>query len=263
MEELGDLSKTPFPVLLAGLYRADATGTLIVRAGPYVKNVYIKDGAVIFAASSSRNDRLGEMLLRRKLLKLRDYEAVSEKIKPGLRFGTILVNMGLLSAGQLVKVVVEQVKEMVFSLFGLPSGEWRFTDGMSAADEVITLSINTTELLHQGVKRMDTVTPMLRVFHHTSLLPRLTSTPDDLASLFRFDEAERAVLEYVDGSRTIVDIADLTQLSNFELLKLLWVLVVLELMEVKEPARKADKESENEEPPDLAVTGEDLSELIP
>lgn len=263
MEKLGDLSKTPFPVLLAGLYKADATGTLTVRSGPYVKKVYIKDGAVIFSASSSRNDRLGEMLLRRKLLKLRDYEAVSEEVKPGLRFGTILVNMGLLSPGQLVKVVAEQVKEMVFSLFSLPSGEWRFTDSMSAADEVITLSINTTELLRQGVKRMDTVTPMLQVFHHTSLLPRLTSTPDDLASLFQFEEAESAVLGYMDGSRTIADIADLTQLSNFELLKLLWVLVVLELMEVKEPARKAGEKNEDEEPPDLAVTGDDLSDLVP
>lgn len=258
----GDLSKTPFPVLLAGLYKADATGTLTVRSGPYVKKVYIKDGAVIFSASSSRNDRLGEMLLRRKLLKLQDYEAVSGEIKPGLRFGTILVNRGLLSPGQLVKVVAEQVKEIVFSLFSLPSGEWRFADGISADDEVITLSINTTELLRQGVKRMDTVTPMLQVFHHMSLLPRLTSKPDDIASLFHFDETESAVLVYVDGSRTIVDIAELTQLSNFELLKLLWILNILELLEVKEPPRETEEEPP-EALPDPAVTGDDLSDLIP
>ncbi len=260
MKKTGNLSELSFPVILAELYKARLSGTLSVTSGPYNKKVYIKEGAVIFSASSSRNDRLGEMLLRRKLLKLKDYETVSKEVKPGLRFGTILVNRGLLSPGQLVKTVAEQVKEIVFSLFSLPSGDWKFQDGLSADDEVITLNINTTELLRQGVKRMDTITPLLEIFEHTSSVPRLAKSVDETTSRFQFDETETAIIGQLDGNKSLHVLAELTQLSNFELLKLLWVLLILDLL-IVEPGPINDEDQE--ESPDFAVTGDDLSDLLP
>ena len=90
MIETGNLSQVCFPLLLARHHGGGSTGTLEVHEGLFRKKVYLREGRVIFAASNDRNDRLGEMLIRRGALKVPDYFAASGEVVPGKRFGTLV-----------------------------------------------------------------------------------------------------------------------------------------------------------------------------
>src|SRR5512132_2340554 len=94
--QTGTLQERPLATLFMELSAAGATGSLALTRVGVTKTIYFEKGRVIFAGSSSSNDRLGEVLLRRGLLRFADYFAVQEFVKPGKKLGTLLVERGLL-----------------------------------------------------------------------------------------------------------------------------------------------------------------------
>ncbi len=259
MEDRGELSKTPFPLLLSRLYMDKVSGSITIKTASFEKQVYLSDGSVIFAASNDRNDRLGEMLVRRGRLRLPDFQNASLAMAPGIRFGTILVERNLLSTGQLVWAVTEQVKEIVFSLFDLRSGGWRYSTETNAGNEVITLSINTTELLHQGVGRMDTISWFLDTFSRSSAGLTLLRPVKHIIQLFNLSDAELVLINMLAKKVTLDTLCFESQLSHFKLLKLLWTLMILDLLVIARPEDTIELELEN---PEFVVTRDDLDDLM-
>ncbi len=241
----------PFPLVLAWHHRERSTGTLIAVCPPFRKKVYLQGGAVVFAASDDRNDRLGEMLVRRGVLRVADFLEASAQLKPGTRFGTLLVERGLLSAPQLVWAVKEQVKEIVFSLFPLRAQDCEFVPGAAAGDEIITLNINTPELLKLGVDRFDRIPPALEIFDVPELPLRLRGAAETVAVQLKLDDRQARLLGALAAPRTLAEtLAATGGGQDFATLKLLWVLWALDLLEVgaAEPG-----------PEDLGITASDLS----
>ena len=81
------LSDNSFPKSLALAYQRKDTGVLVVRSGEITKNIFLESGSVIFASSNDRNDRLGEMLVRRGILSINTFLETSASVVPGKRFG--------------------------------------------------------------------------------------------------------------------------------------------------------------------------------
>lgn len=257
MPEVVDLSLSPFPVVLARHYQRKSTGVLLTAAGPFKKRVYLQRGVVSFAASNHRNDRLGEMLLRRGVLSLQDYWKASAAIVPGKRFGTVLVERGLITPAQLVWAVKEQVKEIVFSLFDLPAGTCQFLSETDARDETITLSIHTPELVRLGVGRMDTITWPMEAFPDLDARFCLSIASEELVERLTLKEEELKVLSSLEGGPPLREVVASTALGHFDLLKFLWALRILEYVIPVAPSGEGQGEPDLE----LEVTGDDLQSL--
>lgn len=256
----GDLSEIPFPLLLKRLYQSGTTGALHVRAGPHTKRVFVNQGAVVFASSTDRNDRLGEMLLRRGEISLPQFLRCSEAMVPGKRFGTALMENGVIGPEKLVWAVKIQVKEMVFSMFGLLSGNWSFAPGEDAGEEMITLNLNTPDLIKEGIGRMDSIARPLDAFSSLRMKLHLTCTPDKAAAMFALSPEETPLLEAL---RRPVDLGELCRSSLLKpapLLRLLWALLILEVVETTGPAPRVDEGPLGAE--EMEVTGDDLSDLL-
>ena len=111
----GRLGECSFPELLRRMHDAGATGTLALEREGVVKTVYFEEGRLIFARSTDPDDRLGEFLLRRGSISLRQYVESSRRIVPGKRQGVVLCELGAISADELVRHVTDQVTEMQLS----------------------------------------------------------------------------------------------------------------------------------------------------
>lgn len=260
MPEHGDLAAVPFPLLLARHYKTKSTGAIEISAGPFKKTVFLKDGGVIFAASNDHNDRLGELLLRRGIIRVPDHVASSALLVKGKRYGTVLVEQEVISPSQLVWAVKEQVKEIAFSLFALPAGPYRIVEEADAGEELITLSINTPELLRQGVDRMDAITGPLSAFDSLAMRLEVTRPPAEIVQPFELTAAEIALVQELGKTPRLGDLFEKTDFPHFALLKFLWVLLILDMIRpVSEGGEMAD---DSETPEELGITGEDLSDLF-
>lgn len=151
----GNIQDTPLPDILEQLRQRKATGTLSVRSGAIVKSIYVKDGQIVFAASTDVHDKLGEILVRSYQLRKENLEhalQLSKKSAGLKKLGAILVENGYVTPKDLFSALKTQVKDIIFSLFLWSEGEYHFEKHLPP--DVIHLQINIQELIAEIIRRI-------------------------------------------------------------------------------------------------------------
>jgi len=151
----GKISFTPLVDVLEQLRQRKATGTLTVISGDVKKCIFIKNGQIVFATSTSSEDRLGEILVKTGKLKPENLEYATQLFKKnaGLKkLGAILVENGLIASKDLFGGLKAQVKDIIFSLILLAEGDYQFED--SFPSDIIQLQFNFQDLIAEIIQRI-------------------------------------------------------------------------------------------------------------
>jgi len=222
----GRLADHEFADLVREVYARQWTGLLTLNHMGVEKSVRVKDGRLVFAFSSARDDRLGELLLRRGRITLHQYVAASRAMGKGLRLGTVLVEQGALDPRELVKVVMDHTQEIIYSAFQWTEGTYHFTEG-GEATEPITLRLSTPDVILEGIRRIESwsrieqavggmETRYLRAPGYEKVLGEMTLSLEKLSILTGLE-----VVQDVDS------ICTNSTLSHFEVCRTLWAYRVI------------------------------------
>src|SRR5512136_605036 len=149
----GSLEETSVPELLKSVLGTGETGVLTFRKGDLVKSVHLHTGRVVYARSSDPDERLGEDLLLRGKITVRQYLEASQLIAPGHRLGTILVELGALEPEDLIGAIEHHVKEILLDVFTWTTGEYELVMTDPGNEDVIALSMSTEALILDGIRR--------------------------------------------------------------------------------------------------------------
>ena len=138
MQLSGKLERFDFSDIVQMLSNSGKSGKLALtqRAGQGV--IVLRQGRIIYAASSSVRETLGNMLLCKGLI---DEDGLNRGLElqrrasngNERRLGAILVELGLIAQRDLKLVVREQVEKVVLEMLGWHSGYFRF-DELQLAD---------------------------------------------------------------------------------------------------------------------------------
>lgn len=227
----GRLEDVHFSEILLTISQRKETGVLHVVRYRIEKDIYFQDGRIVFAKSNDRDERLGELVLRSGKIGYRHLDESSKKVVPGLRLGTILVQEGYLKASDLYLGVIQQVEEIVYSIFDWSEGTFAFRDGELPTKEVITLSISTPDIILKGIGRVwrwswvrDWVgalnTVYVRKDDWESVAKKMSITPQI-----------QSMIDLLEQPRLLEEILDISAMSNFETCKLLWALLIIGLIQ--------------------------------
>ena len=155
----GTLKENDLVHILESLLANKSTGTLNLQNQTQVKSIYLKDGSIIFASSNLQEDRLGEMLLKSKMINPEQYQISVDLIKnTGRRQGTVLVEEGFLNPKELFEGLKFQVKEIFASLFLWDEAQYSFLEG-ELSRQVIPLQLDIEELISEAVQRVQQEIP--------------------------------------------------------------------------------------------------------
>ena len=220
------LADSDFPDLVYELGQTDWTGVMTFTRGMETKTVIVQEGRLVFASSSSRDDRLGELLLRRGRISLQQYDEAGRAMGQGKRLGAILVEQGALKAEDLVKVVVEHTQEIIYGLFQWTEGLVRLKRGLEGS-EAITLKMSTPDIILQGISRIESwgrverglggvATRYIRVPDYESFLDGMTLPP-----------VKADVLKILEQERDVLAICKESALPDFETCRVLWAFRVI------------------------------------
>ncbi len=199
-----------------------------------LKSIYFMMGMPIFASSSEEDDRMGEMLCRKKIItdyQLRECLAESEIAKKKL--GTVLVEKGLLKPEGLVVAVVDQVEEIIYSLFGWEEGEYSFVRGEQMGDDVIPLDMSAVNLIMEGIRRECSIEKLKRILGSPRRILTTTTDPKYRFKELQLTPNESKVIELVDNSRSIGEILEESGVGELESCQALAGLLLLKTLEVK------------------------------
>ena len=219
------------PELITAFWLTEQTGELTLQRGKVKKTIYFDGGRPCFAISNLMTDRFGPFLVRVGKLtpgQLELVQAAADKTKR--RTGDILVEMGLLKETEKLYYVAQQVKAIIYSLFGWEEGEYRLHFADRAAKESIKLDLHPANLIMRGVKKL--YKPE-RLFRLLSPEDRLIPTPQPAFGLHEveLDKWEGELLARVDGTRTLAELIHMAQRPEHLVYGYLFGLTSLKILE--------------------------------
>ena len=229
----GDLSRIQLPDVLSFIAMIRATGKLAVRQGQFDRTIIWKDGEIVFANSNSPEHSLGQFLLRNGKINQAQYDESKRRVTPTMRHGKVLVQMGAISPKDLWWGVKNQVLEIIYSLFTWKDGTFGFYESVEEiAMERIVLSINTSSVIMEGIRRLDESARIREKI--TSLEMVFMKVPGEQPDPEALDMSDHEIEVYnrIDGRLTIRELIGLSEMTEFEVTRILFQLVSARLIEV-------------------------------
>ncbi len=229
----GDLSRIQLPDVLSFIAMIRATGKLALRNGQLDRTIIWKDGEIVFANSNSPEHSLGQFLLRNGKINQAQYDESKRRVTPTMRHGKVLVQMGAISPKDLWWGVKNQVLEIIYSLFTWKEGTFGFYESVEEiAMERIVLSINTSSVIMEGIRRLDeTARIKEKITNLEMVFMKVPGEQPDPEALDMSDH-EIEVYNRIDGRLTIRELIGLSEMTEFEVTRILFQLVSARLIEV-------------------------------
>jgi uncharacterized protein DUF4388 len=223
----GEIHSETLPALLRGHFERLATGTLTLRQGPIAKTLRFHRGAVVFASSNNRDDRLFQLLLRRGAVSLPDLiKALEVSLKDKRRLGEILLAQRKIGREDLERALQDQLKDIVCSLFSWTSGAWQFESG-APPSESVTLKAHPLALILEGIRRIDSWARAFEVVGGLNTEYLATKEAEELVHRAELLPGEQQILNFCRESRTLQEICDVVPLNDFVVTKVVWGLLAV------------------------------------
>src|SRR5229473_946084 len=222
----GDLSRIQLPDVLSFLAMIRGSGKLVLRHDDLERTIHWKDGEIVFATSNSLEHSLGQFLLRNGKITQEQYEESKRRVTSHTRHGKLLVQMGALSPKDLWWGVKHQVLDILYALFGWKDGSFTFVDSTDElANERIVLSINTSSVIMEGIRRLDEYARIKEKI--TSLEMVFVKVPGAAPDFRELEMAasEIEVYDNIDGKLTIRELIGKSDLTEFEVTRILFQLL--------------------------------------
>ncbi|HZI93205.1 MAG TPA: DUF4388 domain-containing protein [Patescibacteria group bacterium] len=236
----GPVGPLTLPFLIQDLCGRLKTGTLALKDETGTKTLYLDSGRVVFAASSDTNDRLGQLFLRRKMIRLKTLmDAASTAAEQNRRIGAVLVQMKAIRPQDLIWGVTEQVRQMVVGLFQWTRGEYAFSEGILPSDEVITLKMHTGDLIMSGIKSIESWSRIEAAVGDLDTRYAASPRQQDLAKELTLSLEEWTLLSQCESGATLGEIAEQSSLGDFEVCRLIWAFMVVGLLVTEQGAAVA------------------------
>jgi len=230
----GTLDAFKLPDVLTFLHSTRTTGMLTLTLAEKEAYVFFRAGEVVYAASNQESLRLGPILVRKKKLS-RDQAAEIDDLmlRSGGRFGDIALQKGVLNPSQLDDFLKVQVSEVVYDAFVWKTGAFAFFDAIDLPPQAVTISIDLSNLIMEGARRIDEWEECLRLLPDSSVVFRVSADPEAEKITLSLDEWK--ILFLINGQRTLEELCRDTEADAFQVYRLVYGLVANKLIEPTAP----------------------------
>ncbi|MEX2582006.1 MAG: DUF4388 domain-containing protein [Gemmatimonadota bacterium] len=222
----GSLSEASITDVLQLLAIGRKTGCLSVTNRSSLGRIYFDRGIISHASILNRRDRLGDLLLRNRVVQRAELEAaIAEQDRlDGARLGEILVRWGVASTGEIERYVRLQIEEGIYILFTWNEGSFHFEPGVAPAAGELLVAINPERVLLEGARRVDEWALIERKIPSHDLVFGLDRTHGDPEATDLSAE-QRRILPLVDGRRSVSEIVEESGLLEFDAARALFGLI--------------------------------------
>ncbi len=243
-EYRADLRDTALPEMLYTVDRFQVPGVLEAERDEVVKRVFIREGNVVHASSSDRNDSLGAYLQRTGKITADQFtETMRLRSEDGgKRYGELMIEAGLIAPAAIYEAIRKQIEAIVWSLFYWQEGEVRFQIGSFQVHSGARIQLPMRQVILQGIKRAPNAKALVARMGTKETVFEACCRTEDLIEA-ALDADEYRLLKLVDGRRSLYEICTQGPLSPAENAKLVYAFQVLRLIRRQEAKSAAVSEA--------------------
>ena len=240
----GDLSQTALPEILYTIDRFQVPGVIEASRAGIEKKVYIKEGNVVHATSSDRDDSLGNYLQRSGVLSPEVYaETMTERERTKKRYGVLLIERGALSPGEIYRAIRKQIEAVVWSLFYWQDGSVIYSIGDFREPDAVKIQLPMQQVILQGIKRAPNAKALVSRLGRKETVFEPCYRMEDLIEL-ALDADEYRLLRLVDGKRSLFEVCTQGPHGAAENGKIMYAFQVLQLIRGVNVAADAERREE-------------------
>lgn len=246
----GSLAETNFFEILKDSASSSLTGMVRVESGQTIKVVYLQQGNIAFASSNDKNDRLTEVLKRAGKLTPEQIEHAQQRLKPNVSLGKTLVELGYISAKDLLWGARTQVESILHQLLFWDHGSYQIMEG-PLPKEIVSLNIPAQQIIYDGVLKTQDRNWVLQHIVSPQSVYALSQEYHHANTSYKFPV--EAIVSRMNGKRTLEEIAQAAGADTFEVCKAVAALQILNLAQrqpdkpIQIPLLVAQEEAKEEE----------------
>ncbi|NCO69597.1 MAG: hypothetical protein GW878_03620, partial [Acidobacteria bacterium] len=167
--QTGQIAAGAFPALLRKLVRELTVGRLETTSGDEIRNLWFDSGQIRSVVSEVEEEKLGRWLVARGALDAQEMALALLRQPQRVRFGSYLVEAGLLTA-ECLMVELEALSIGIVSRMLFAGGTFRRFDGETLPADAASLGMTTASLLVAAVRAVDDVETLEGFIDHSSYL---------------------------------------------------------------------------------------------
>ena len=176
----GDFHQTPLPRLLIDLYEKRATGVLELRRGRIEKRIELVIGHPIAVSSNQRHEMLGHFLEAKNLIsKALHQQALERAHDEGEKLGEALIELGALTAPELMRHLTAQARFKITGALRWPDGAWSFRPSRELFDRAQGAALDPVAVVLLGLRKTSNIEEAARLLgEHAGRQLAFTATGD-------------------------------------------------------------------------------------
>jgi Domain of unknown function (DUF4388) len=226
----GDLAQTALPEILHTIDRFQVPGVIEAQREGTIKRVFIKEGNVFHASSNDREDSLGRYLEASGLLTHQQFEdTMRERERTKRKYGVLLMELRMLSPGEIYRAIRKQIEAIVWSLFYWQDGSVSFSIGDFREPDSVRIQLPMRQAILHGIKRAPNAKAMVARLGRKETVFEPCYRVEELIDI-AMEADEYSLLQMVDGRRTLFEICTQGPQSAAESGKVLYAFQVLQLI---------------------------------
>jgi len=158
MDLVGNLSVFNPALVLQTLNLTSLSGELRFVIAGNAASFYFRDGHLVYARMDNNKKKIGQFLIEHEWITREQLKwglQIFQKERGRKRIGQILAENGFLDYADLVSVVHEQIREIVFEVLTWRKGHFVYRDKVYPESEDILVDERLDYLILEGLARLD------------------------------------------------------------------------------------------------------------
>ncbi len=213
----GNIKTMQLGELFQWLSLGSKTGTLLIDGHGVEKRIYFQDGRIASTSSSDQREYLGHFLVSHGFITEEELKMAMEvQEESQILLGKILVMINAIAEADLLRLMRKKAEESIYDVFLWTEGNFEFVDGDMPDQKMVPLSLDVTGIIMEGMRRYDEWQLIRQRVPDSSVVPDIIR-PLDMDSV---GDREKLIVPYIDGQRSIEEIALQTHNAEFVVSKL-------------------------------------------
>jgi Domain of unknown function (DUF4388) len=228
----GSLSDTSLIEILKDAAQSGLTGMIRLENAPVIKVIYFNQGTISFASSNDKADRLTEVLKRSGKLTPEQVQDAQTRLKPNVSLGKTLLELGYVSAKDLLWGAHAQVDGIIHHLLFWNQGKYQVFEG-TLPQEMVHLNLPVASMIFQGITKTQNREWILQHIGSPDAVYVLASDFQEQNQKLNLPVSDFVLR--LNGQSSLHEIAESSDLDTFEICK---TVVALEYLDLVRPFKR-------------------------
>lgn len=215
MSFAGNLNTVSLPDVFQLIFTSKMTGALKITKDKDEKNIYFRNGMLIFASSNDSQDLFGNILVKKGRISKEELNKVLAGQTSGKKIGALLVEKNLFSREEVIGCLKMQIEEIVYSLFGWKDGLFEFLQDQNPPPDSILSELNPMNIIMEGTRRIDEWEELKKVLPSDDTILELARDPAIKSEEIRLTKNEITILALIGSGKKLSKIIEDSYLDRF------------------------------------------------